>query len=174
MLQTVKLNMAKRLWKFKILLKFWELFGFLAYLEPKFFSLLFHHEEPFISLIVSKPGQTHPKVEQEHNKWLPRPYDLHPSQENNLTATFIWPKAFISCSQHNRCSNLTEVEIVKPGCGRFDLLIEAESGIRGVISSWQLDWITHHRSDHKISSILWAFSDQGSMLNSVFFTNAHS
>ena len=134
--------------KFKILLKFWELFGSLAYLEPKNFSLLFHHEEPFISLIVFKPGQTHPKVEQEHNKWLPRPYDLHPSQENNLTATFIWPKAFISCSQHNRCSNLTEVEIVKPGCGRFDLLIEAESGIRGVISSWQLDWITHHRSDH--------------------------
>ena len=97
-LQMVKLNTTKRLWKFKLLLKFWELFGFLAHLKPKNFSLLFYHEQPFISVIVLKPGQTHPKVEQEHNKWLPRPYDLHPGQENNLIATFIWPKAFISFS----------------------------------------------------------------------------
>ena len=97
-LQTVKLNTAKRLWKLKILLKFLELFGFIAHLEAKNFSLLIYHEQQFISLIVFKPGQTHPKVEQEHNKWLPRPYDLHPGQENNLIATFIWPKAFISFS----------------------------------------------------------------------------
>ena len=47
-LETLKLKSVKRLWKFGILSKFWELFGFLAHMEPKkIWAYFFGQESPF-------------------------------------------------------------------------------------------------------------------------------